>query len=470
MMKAYFWFPLILLLSGSLTLFANENAERPNIVIFLADDLGWADVGWHGTEIKTPNLDLLASQGVKLEQFYVQPVCSPTRASLMTGRHTFRYGLQNVVRPWADYGLPTEERTLAEALRDAGYYTAITGKWHLGEVEKKYLPLQRGFDYHYGFYRGAIDYYEHTASGVGGLDWHRNGKPLREEGYSTDLIADDAVRVIKNHDDVKQPLFLYVPFNAVHGPYQETPEKNLYEQYTDLKGTRKIYAGMIASMDNAVGQIVKALEDKGIKDNTLIFFSSDNGGPQPKVVTDNGPLRGGKATLYEGGLRVPAFVVWPGKIKPDTVTEQPIHIVDLYPTLIGIAGGTLEQKLPLDGIDLKELFLENKPLARKEIPLYSIPNMGAIRVGDWKLVRSRTQNMVAAIEQPGLTNNLESKTELFNLADDPNEKNNLAESNPEKLKELFDRLEAYTKQTVTPLGSKPRSPDYKPKEVWGYFD
>jgi arylsulfatase A-like enzyme len=461
----------LLLFHHSVTL--ADEVKRPNIVIFLADDLGWADVGWHGhatnTPIKTPNLDKLAASGLKLEQFYVQPVCSPTRASLMTGRHTFRYGLQNVVRPWAEYGLPTEERTLANALHDAGYYTAITGKWHLGEVEKKYLPLQRGFDYHYGFYRGAIDYYEHTASGAGGLDWHRNGKPLREEGYSTDLIGDDAVRVIQNHDTNK-PLFLYVPFNAVHSPYQETPDKELNAQYDNYNGRRKIYAGMVSSMDANIGRIYKALEDKGLADNTFIFFSSDNGGPQPKLVTDNGALRAGKATLYEGGLRVPAFVTWTGKIKPNTVTEQPIHIVDLYPTLVGIAGGTIEQKLPLDGVDLKELLLENKPLARKEIPLYSIPDMGAIRVGDWKLVRSRIQNMVAAVEQPGLTNNLEPQTELFNLTDDPNEKNNLAESNPEKLKELLDRLEVYTKQTVTPLGSKPRSPDYKPKEIWGYFD
>ncbi|MDR1382701.1 MAG: arylsulfatase [Planctomycetaceae bacterium] len=433
--------------------------EKPNIVIFLADDLGWADVGWHGTEIKTPNLDKLADSGLKLEQFYVQPVCTPTRASLTTGRHTLRYGLQSVIRGWDNVGLPVEERTLAQALHDAGYYTAIIGKWHLGEFEEKYLPLQRGFDYHYGLYRGAIHYYEHTH--FGGLDWHRNGKTVREDGYSTDLIADDAVRVVQNHETSK-PLFLYVPFNAVHGPFLAPPEKELYEQYADLKGTRKIYAGMIASMDNAVGKIVKALEEKGIKENTLIFFSSDNGGPQPKVVTDNGRLRGGKGTLYEGGLRVPAFVVWAGQIKPGTVSQQVTHAVDLYPTLLGIAGAPLEQKLPLDGVDLKDVFLEDKPLERKELILHALPTGGALRVGDWKIIAGKRNNSE--------NTNAPSQTELFNLADDPYEKNNLAESHPEKLKELQERLDYYTKQAVPQIDNKPLPKDFKMPDVWGEFN
>ncbi|MDR1958227.1 MAG: arylsulfatase [Planctomycetaceae bacterium] len=433
-----------------------QAADKPNIVIFLADDLGWADVGWHGTEIKTPNLDKIAAQGIKFEQFYVQQLCTPTRAALMTGRYPIRYGLQTgVILYHSDYGLSANERTLAEALHDAGYYTAITGKWHLGETEKKYLPLQRGFDYHYGLYLGAIDYYEHTHNG--GLDWHRNGQPVRETGYSTRLIADEAVQIIKNHDDTKQPLFLYVPFNAVHAPYQETPNKKLNSQYHHLEEQRKIYAGMVSSMDLNIGKVYKALEEKGVLDNTVIFFSSDNGGPRPKEVTDNGPLRAGKGTLYEGGVRVPAFAVWPGKIKPGTISEQPIHIVDLYPTLLGIAGVSHEQKQPLDGFDLKNVLLRNESYARTEILINAEKNRGALRVGDWKIVLTN-------LDKPEQT-----KKELFHLKDDPGEKNDLSASQPEKLKELLERYQIYAQEAVSPL-NKPKPDDFKPKEVWGDFN
>ena len=416
-----------------LAIVTSQATDKPNIVIFLADDLGWADVGWHGTEIKTPNLDKLADSGLKLEQFYVQQVCWPTRAALMTGRHPYlRYNMSG--------GPPTNERTLAQALREAGYYTAITGKWHLGQVPEK-VPLQRGFDYHYGFYGGTLDYYEHAHQGK--LDWQRNGQPVHEEGYSTDLLAEDAVRIVKNHDTSK-PLFLYVPFNAVHAPYLPPPDKELYEQYPNLTRTRKIYAGMVASMDNAIGKIVKALEEKGIKDNTLIFFASDNGGPHPKAITDNGPLRGEKMSLYEGGIRVPAFVVWKGKIKAGTVSQQLTHMVDLYPTLVGIAGGSLEQQLPLDGVDLKDVFLADKPLERKELVLYVRRSGGALRLGDWKIID------FTGITNGGMIGKHEgaAKPELFNLKDDPYEKNNLAESHPEKFKELHDRLDFYTKQAA----------------------
>lgn len=198
---------------------APASAKRPNIVIILADDQGWADVGFHGSEIKTPELDRLAASGARLEQFYVQPVCSPTRAALMTGRYPMRYGLQvGVVRPWAQYGLPLEERTLAQALAEAGYETAICGKWHLGHFRRDYLPTRRGFDHQYGHYNGALDYFTHQRDG--GHDWHRDDQACYDQGYSTFLLADEAVRLIRRHDTAK-PLFLYVPFNAVHSPHQE---------------------------------------------------------------------------------------------------------------------------------------------------------------------------------------------------------------------------------------------------------
>ena len=196
------------------TIIAADAPAKPNIVFILADDLGYADVGWHGGEIKTPNLDKLANGGAKLEQFYVQPVCSPTRAAFMTGRYPMRHGLQvGVVRPWAQYGLPLDERTLPQALKEAGYETAITGKWHLGHFQPEYLPTRRGFDHQYGHYNGALDYFTHIRDE--GFDWHKDDKVNRDEGYSTHLLATEAARLIRERDK-KKPLFLYVPFNAVH--------------------------------------------------------------------------------------------------------------------------------------------------------------------------------------------------------------------------------------------------------------
>src|SRR3954468_2487786 len=222
-----------------------EEGPRPNIVMILADDLGWADVGWHGNEIKTPHLDKLAAEGARLEQFYVQPVCSPTRAALMTGRYPMRHGLQvGVVRPWAQYGLPLDERTLPQALKEAGYETAICGKWHLGHFRREYLPTRRGFDHQYGHYNGALDYFTHVRDG--GFDWHRDDRECRDEGYSTHLLAREAARLVDGHDPAR-PLFLYVPFNAVHAPHQVPASYT--EPYSKLKGARRTYAGMVAAMD-----------------------------------------------------------------------------------------------------------------------------------------------------------------------------------------------------------------------------
>ena len=251
-------------------------ASPPNIVFFLADDLGSADVGYRGGEIKTPAIDKLAKAGAQLDAFYVQPVCSPTRAALMTGRYPMRHGLQvGVVRPWAQYGLPLDERTLPQALKEAGYTTAIVGKWHLGHFAPEYLPTRRGFDHQYGHYNGALDYYTHIRDG--GFDWHKDDKACRDEGYTTHLLAKEACRIIADHD-AKKPLFLYVPFNAVHAPHQ-VPDK-YREPYSAMKEPRRTYAGMLAAMDEAIGQIVDAVEKKGLRKETLFVFSSDNGGPQ----------------------------------------------------------------------------------------------------------------------------------------------------------------------------------------------
>lgn len=434
-----------------------EAAEKPNVVFVLADDLGRNDVGFMGgTEIKTPNIDRLAADGVVFDAHYVQPLCSPTRAALMTGRYPMRYGLQeHVVRPWASYGLPTEERTLAQALKEAGYETAISGKWHLGHRERKYLPTNRGFDHQYGHYNGALDYFTHMRDG--GLDWHRDDQANRDKGYSTHLIGKEAVRFIKETAG-KKPFFLYVPFNAVHGPY-EAPKKYL-EPYGSLKGNRKIYAGMLAAMDEQVGKIVEAVEQAGVRDNTLFIFSSDNGGPAPGRVTDNGKYRAGKATLYEGGVRVCAFATWDGHLKSGSVVKEPVHVVDWYPTLLKLCGGSAEQPLALDGRDIWATLTEGKPSPHEAILMNTEPSKGAVRVGDWKLVVYREGKRPKGLEP----------VELFDLKSDPYEKTNLAEKEPGKVDELRRVLREFHEQAAPSKYEAKPAKDFKVPAVWGESD
>jgi arylsulfatase A-like enzyme len=447
-------------------------AEQPNIVFLLADDLGYSDVGFHNSEIKTPNIDKLAATGARLEAFYVQPVCSPTRAAFMTGRYPMRHGLQvGVVRPWAQYGLPLEERTLAHALQDAGYFTAICGKWHLGHFERIYLPTSRGFNHQYGHYNGALDYFTHERDG--GFDWHRDDHVCHDEGYTTKLLGDEAVRVIEKHDGNK-PLFLYVPFNAPHAPLQALPENlEKYASIADQK--RRTYAAMVACVDDQIGRIVAALKTRGLADNTLIAFSSDNGGPLGLGAT-NGPLRAGKGTLYEGGVRVSAFANWPGQIKPNSVVTQPLHMVDWYPTLVKLAGGSLDQKLPLDGRDAWPTIAKGAPSPHTEILHNTTPTNGAIRVGDWKLVKNGnraedgSEGLAEAKPKAGKNKKAGAAAgefiELFNIADDPYEKTNLAEKHPDKAKELLGKLATYSQQAVPPK-SAPKAADFRTPKVWG---
>ena len=469
-------FPVVLFLilaaaARSIAAPATESAAlRPNIVFILSDDHGWADVGWHSPEIKTPHLDRLAAAGAKLEQFYVQPVCSPTRAAFLTGRYPMRHGLQiGVVRPWAQYGLPLEERTLPQMLKAAGYTTAIVGKWHLGHYDPAYLPTRRGFDHQYGHYNGNIDYYTHERDG--GFDWHRDDRVNHDEGYSTHLIAREAVRLIKEKS-ADQPLFLYVPFNAVHSPHQ-VPE-HYKKPYAALAEPRRTYAGMVAAEDEAVGQIVAALEAKGIRQNTLIVWSSDNGGPSPGRVTSNGPLRAGKGTLYEGGVRVCAFATWDGQIKPGSTVDAPLHMVDWYPTLARLAGASLEQKLPLDGRDAWAAIAAGAPSPHDAILLNTTPTSGAIRMGDWKLVLNGSANDSEDAENPAPTAAKKSKkkksadesVELFNLARDPYEKTNLAATQPAKVAELRARYATFAAQAVAPK-VQPRDPAFQVPKIWG---
>src|SRR5215467_14401905 len=354
---------------------------KPSIVHIVADDLGWKDVGFNGcTDIRTPNLDALAAGGAKFTQFYVEPMCTPTRAAVMTGRYPFRYGLQTAVIPAVSaYGLDTSEWLMPQALKEAGYETAIVGKWHLGHADKKYWPRQRGFDYQYGPMIGEVDYFTHEVEGR--LDWFRNNEPVKESGYTTTLLGDDAVRLIERHDPGK-PLYLYLAFNAVHTPYQAP--KEYADRFPNIADpTRRTYAGMVAAMDEQVGRVVAALDKKKMRDNTLIVFHSDNGGTRDamfagviadmskiKIPCDNGPYRDGKGTLHEGGTRVAAFANWPGHIQPGTV-DALIHVVDFYPTLAALAGASTAKSKPLEGVNVWDTIAKGARSPRTEV-VYNI--------------------------------------------------------------------------------------------------
>ena len=416
--------------------------KRPNILIILADDMGYADAGFNGgRQIKTPNLDKLAKAGTVLSSFYVQPVCSPTRASLMTGRYVAHTGVYSVVRPRAQWGLPLSERTLAQALREAGYETAISGKWHLGMYQPDYLPTRRGFEHQYGMWFGNIDYFTHKRDGE--LDWHRDDKPCKDEGYSTHLLAKEACRLIRERT-VSKPFFLYLPFNAVHEPYQ-VPESYTVP-YGALPAKRKTYAGMVAAMDEAIGQVVATLEEQKMLDNTLIVFSSDNGGHNPGQIADNTPLRGGKGSTFEGGVRVCAFASWPGHIPAGKVVDEPMHIIDWYPTFLKLAGGSVEQKHPLDGKDIWPVLTQGAKSPHEAL-LLSGTSFGdaAMRAGAWKLLR------VQGNKPKEKRKAAPAKTEeyqLFNLKTDIGESENLADKHPEKLAELKQTLEKLLKDAV----------------------
>ena len=428
-----------------------NGAAKPDIVFILSDDQGSYDIGWRGSEIKTPNLDKLCKSGAQLDNFYVQPLCSPTRAALMTGRYPIRYGLQvGVILPDATYGLPLEERLLPQALREVGYTTAICGKWHLGSFEKAYWPGNRGFDHSYGMLFGMTDYYKHTRNDK--LDWWRNGEPSHDEGYTTELIGREAAKVIRDQPKEK-PLFLYVPFNAVHYPFM-APDR-YKAPYSNLKEPRQTYAGMLAAMDEAIGKIVSAIDETGRRNNTLFVFSSDNGGYKPGTVTSNGPLRAGKGTVYEGGVKTCAFASWQGHIKPDSKVSAVMHITDWYPTLLNLTGASLKQSLPIDGKDIWPCLADSKPSPHSELLLNASPKQGAIRMGEWKLVVHGDTETKGKGKKKAKEDN-EAAVELFNLADDPSETKNLAQTNPNKLKELQTRYDLLAKQAVPPKNTDDR--------------
>ena len=408
----------------------------PNILLMVADDAGWRDVGYHGSEISTPNLDKLMQEGVELNQFYVCPTCSPTRASLLTGRYASRYGILGPIAMESEQTLPDDTLTLPALLRQNGYSTAITGKWHLG-LRPEHGPRQYGFDHTYGYLHGQIDQYTHIYKN-GDRSWHRNDVFIEEEGHATDLIRDEAIRFIKTIRDKSKPFFLYTTFSVPHYPLQE--EDKWVEPYSSIENeSRRLFAASVTHMDDAAGRLVETLEAENLRDNTLVIFISDNGGQENWFPTfeyegkhgpndrlgDNLPLRDWKGSLYEGGIRVPAFLNWPSRLAPRKV-EQVANAIDLYPTLASLSRTLVPECASIEGLSLWDsVSAEQPPVART---LYwRTSEQLALRRGDWKLV------FTGATPEEG-------KKELFDLAADPNETEDLAEKHPEIVSSLVEEM------------------------------
>ena len=404
---------------------------RPNIVILLADDLGWNDVGYHGSEIRTPHIDRLAREGVRCERFCAFPSAHPRVPALMTGRSPMRFGVvYATIEPFDTHGVPVDEHFMAQSFQAGGYETAVAGKWHLGHTHRKFLPNRRGFEHSYGCLNGRIDYI--TKDREGGYDWHRDGKTVREPGYSTDQIAAEAVRLIRARDRAR-PLFLYVPFNAPHAPLHRPPRH--WDDYAAIANDdRRKFAAMAACMDDATGRILDALAIENMERDTLVLFFSDNGGPTG-IGARNQPLRGGKRSTFEGGLRVPAVMRWPGRLPAGGVSPQLITVMDIFPTFCAAAGIAPRNRFPLDGRNLWPAIASGKPEPRED-DIYFATNSGtafnyALYHGEWKLVRivPRKQTPPANL--------------LFRPADDPEERHNLAAQHRDLVKELAARIDRW---------------------------
>ncbi|TWT80446.1 Arylsulfatase [Planctomycetes bacterium CA13] len=410
-------YSLVLWTATVLTVPSIAHAEtHKNIVILLADDLGWGDVGFHGGVAQTPNLDALAKDGVRLNRFYAYPACSPARAAMLTARFPHRYGIVDPVRP-RDEGLPASEQLLPSAFGKAGYRTSLIGKWHLGVTGDNSDPSQRGFDQFYGFMDASIDYFKHTGM-RGQVDWKRDGRTINEDGYSTDLLANEAVRQI-NDGDKHKPFCMVVSFNAPHSPFQ-APE-NLIAKYRGRLSEREAtYAAMVDSMDQGIGRILEAIDDNQLREDTIVVFASDNGAAR---LGTNEPFRGQKRQVYEGGIHVPCVIRAPGLLKAGTKNEQLCAIHDLFPTLAAATGVSISSAKPLDGISLWPALVSGKATPRT---IVIAENDHAIIRDDWKLIQFAGGG-----------------TELFNLRTDPTEAKNVADSEQKVASQLLSKLTQY---------------------------
>ena len=437
------------LLASGAELFAAP-AKRPNLVILVADDLGWNDVGYHGSDIRTRAIDRLAKSGVQLDRFYVCPICSPTRAGLLTGRYPHRFGLRDtVIPPWRKFGLNLSEQTLPEVFAKAGYKRrACIGKWHLGHYKRAYHPIERGFTHFYGHYNGAIDYFTHLREGE--RDWHRDFEPSADAGYSTELLGDEAVRFIKGSPE-GEPFLLYLPFNAPHGPLQ-AQRKYLDEYgYDEKAGTfkkkgaakddygaegqgnrkRQTFAAMVTAMDTQIGRILDTLGSEGLAENSIVLFFSDNGATL-KIGGSNKPLPGAKHSVHEGGVRVPAVIRWPAGLHGSRKFDTLMGYIDVLPTLLGLAGREKPGGgKPLDGIDLSGVLRGKTKAPDRTFYL----GQKAVISQQWKLIEGK----------------------LYRIDTDPTERKDVSAANPAVLSRLAKQLNAFEKLAgkvkVAPYGS-----------------
>ncbi|MDP1798490.1 MAG: sulfatase-like hydrolase/transferase [Planctomycetaceae bacterium] len=419
------------IISVAIPVAAADEMKKPNIVLIVADDLGYGDLGIHGgKDIPTPHIDAIAKAGVRATSGYVSgPYCSPTRAGLLTGRYQQRFGHE--FNPGGGgggdaIGLSLDEVTLPTRLKAAGYVTGMVGKWHLGN-SPQFHPQQRGFDEFYGFLGGAHPYFP---GGNAAAPILRGTEPVDAPAYLTDAFAVEAKGFIDRHKD--RTFFLYLPFNAVHNPQHAKAEH--LEQFKHIADERRrTYAGMLTAMDEAIGQVMAKLKTHGLEENTLVFFISDNGGP-PVNGSTNTPLNGQKATTWEGGVRVPFFVKWPAKIKAGAVYDQPIIQLDILPTALAAAGAPATGKAPLDGVNLLPYFTgENKDVPHANL-YWRFGQQIALRQGDWKLLK------VAGDTQP----------RLYNLKDDIGEAHDLAAVQPDRVKKLQAEWDGWDKTLVAP--------------------
>lgn len=413
------------------------DAPRPNVVIIVGDDMGYHDLGVHGCkDIPTPHLDALATGGVRCTSGYVSgPYCSPTRAGLLTGRYQQRFGheFNPGPAPAGEIGLPLTETTLADRLKKAGYKTGMVGKWHLGSDEKRH-PLARGFDEFFGFLGGARTYFETRSNANAGTQLLRGREPVEEKEYLTDAFAREAVAYIDRSK--ASPFFLYLTFNAVHTP-MEASQKYLdrFASVSDPK--RQKYCAMMSAMDDAVGQVVAKLESDKLLENTLIFFVSDNGGPTAANTGDNTPLRGFKATTWEGGIRVPYFVSWKGKIPAGKTYDQPVIQIDFVPTVLAAAGAPAAEDT--DGVNLLPFLTGEKSDAPHASLFWRFGPQTAIRHGNYKLVKTRD------LEKPA----------LFDLAADIGETKDLSTEKPDVVEKLTAAYNAWNKDNIEPKWGAP---------------
>ena len=452
------WGVFILGVLSSLALSA-QASDRPNVVVIVADDLGWADVGFHGNQIiDTPSLDRIAAEGAQLNRFYTTPICSPTRAALMTGRDPIRLGVAySTIMPWQNNGIHPDETFLPELFLSAGYQTAMVGKWHLGHAQQSYHPNSRGFEHFYGHLHTEVGFYPPFAS-LGGKDFQRNGVSIDDQGYESYLLADEVSRYIRERDTEK-PFFIYMPFIAPHTPL-DAPEE-LQAKYADMAddrgksrskmadstrfmakvtgrtSARPMYAAVVDAMDQAIGRVLDTLDREGLADNTIVLFFSDNGGAVYAIGgADNAPLRGGKGDTFEGGIRVVAAMRWPEKIPMGSRVDSIMSVMDVLPTLTSAAGIDADTQFRLDGRNMLPALIDGQTMPREkllffisETPFKNHVNVTAFN-DEWKLIQ-RIETGFSSVDVTQF---------LFNIAEDPHEHNNLAQQHPDIVADLADEI------------------------------